>query len=645
MTQDEIAAQVQNQLDNADSSMTGLQGERNQALNYYFTRPRGDEIPGRSSIQSADLADMVEAVVAQLVPSFAGDEVAVFEPNDSQDEAAAQMESLAVNQAIAEDNPGFQIISSAIKDALLLSVGVVKAWVDEYEATTTRRYPPLDDAQLSYLTASQPGRRASVVKGEEGYEVSFTGTRQVIKLAAVNPANFWVNADHTSMDLADASFVAERKFPTRGELKSLGFKKADIERLETYSTDSGGFSTANSSGYQYQGVSNNFEYAGWGAERVQVYECYLRMDKQGNGNVRLYRVLYGFPGVVLECEPAPRIPYAIGSAILVPHRWYGMSLFLRLKSVQDGKTQVLRQMVDNLLTNNYRQLVVVDGEVNADDLANPRPGGIVRAHRLDAVMPIEVTDLGQSSQAALNYFDKMRSERGGASLDLQTAEMQIAGDTAHGTERQMSSREQMASLFARNLSETLIRSLYVLVHATMRDLSEPLMVQFAGQWQQISPGQWPERTRVNVTAGLSPGERNRKAQTLMALVQVQQGLLQSGSGVAVVDFNNIYRALQDWLRASGIENPERYLIHPQSPQAQQAMAGQAQQAQEQQQQQAQLAQMQMQLEQQKLELDKYKHDSELRFKYWDARLDAEVKEAEMTVKAMDTDKETEADAA
>jgi hypothetical protein len=55
-----------------------------------------------------------------LMDIFAGsDEVARFEPVGPEDEAAAQQETDYVNHVFMQQNPGFMILYSFIKDALL----------------------------------------------------------------------------------------------------------------------------------------------------------------------------------------------------------------------------------------------------------------------------------------------------------------------------------------------------------------------------------------------------------------------------------------------------------------------------------------------------------------------------------------------
>jgi hypothetical protein len=47
-----------------------------------------------------------------------------------------------------------------------------------------------------------------------------------------------------------------------------------------------------------------------------------------------------------------------------------------------------------------------------------------------------------------------------------------------------------------------------------------------------------------------------------------------------------------------------------------------------------MQQMLLQLEQQKLQLQKYEHDTELRYKYYDTNVDAGLQEAKITVDAI-----------
>ena len=294
---------------------------------------------------------------------------------------------------------------------------------------------------------------------------------------------------------------------------------------------------------------------------------------------------------------------------------------------------------------NNRRLVVVDGLVNMDDAVNSRPGGIVRAERVDSVQPIPVDDIGPSSQGLLNYMDKVRSERGGASLDLQAAELQIAGETAHGVERQFTARELLAQLMTRTIGETLLREMFLGIHRTLRRFfPEAIEIEVGGDFVSVQPSGWPPRARVKVIAGLSAGERQQKRQALEGILTQQKELMGQGMSGILVDLTTFHDTLIDWGAAAGIQNPARYWIDPRSQrslQAQQAAQQQAQQqAQQEQQIQALLFKTQRDIEQMGNQTELFKHATQLRFDYWDRTLRSEIEELRITTQA---DPELEAD--
>jgi hypothetical protein len=85
-------------------------------MDYYLGDMRKD-MPA-----STDVADTVEGLMPSLMDIFAGsDEVVRFEPVGPEDETAAQQETDYVNHVFMQQNPGFMILYSFIKDALLSS--------------------------------------------------------------------------------------------------------------------------------------------------------------------------------------------------------------------------------------------------------------------------------------------------------------------------------------------------------------------------------------------------------------------------------------------------------------------------------------------------------------------------------------------
>ena len=135
-------------------SAARLAEDRADAMDYYLGDMAKD-MPaqdGRSRAVSTDVADTIEGLMPSLMDIFAGsDEVVRFEPVGPEDEAAAQQETDYVNHVFMQQNPGFMILYSFIKDALLSKVGIVKVWWEEREEESRETYYDLTDDQFALL--------------------------------------------------------------------------------------------------------------------------------------------------------------------------------------------------------------------------------------------------------------------------------------------------------------------------------------------------------------------------------------------------------------------------------------------------------------------------------------------------------------
>ncbi len=131
-----------------------LAGERARAMDYYLG-DMSQDMPaqeGRSRAVSTDVADTVEGLMPSLMDIFAGsDEVVRFEPVGPEDEEAAQQETDYVNHVFMQQNPGFMVLYSFIKDALLQKVGIVKVWWEEREEEERETYYGLTEQQFGLL--------------------------------------------------------------------------------------------------------------------------------------------------------------------------------------------------------------------------------------------------------------------------------------------------------------------------------------------------------------------------------------------------------------------------------------------------------------------------------------------------------------
>ena len=135
-------------------SAARLAEERADAMDYYLGDMSRD-MPaqdGRSRAVSTDVSDTIEGLMPHLMDIFAGsDEVVRFEPVGPEDEAAAAQETDYVNHVFVQQNPGFMVLYSFIKDALLSKTGIVKVWWEEREEESRETYYDLTDDQFTIL--------------------------------------------------------------------------------------------------------------------------------------------------------------------------------------------------------------------------------------------------------------------------------------------------------------------------------------------------------------------------------------------------------------------------------------------------------------------------------------------------------------
>ena len=142
-----------------------------------------------------------------------------------------------------------------------------------------------------------------------------------------------------------------------------------------------------------------------------VTEAYLQIDINHDGIAELCKVVcIGEHEVtdILDIEEVPEIPFVAVQAIPSPYSPFGVSIFDRVRQIQDLKTAILRATMDSFYQNTNKMKVVQEGQVNLDDLLTTRPGGIIRAKGHNAVMEIGGTPMGQEAFQLLQFADEQK---------------------------------------------------------------------------------------------------------------------------------------------------------------------------------------------------------------------------------------------
>ena len=620
-----------------------VQQDRAEAQRLYDGGLLGNEVEGRSTYVSTDLTDMVHATIAQLQPGYAGDSLCEFEAMGDDDAEQAKAESAAVNAQFVERNQGFYQIESAFMDALLFANGSIYVWIEAKVTKDIQRYEGLEGEQKRFLERQEGYKLLEEEEGECTFEI--TSEKQFLYIERVNASDVYVDPNQDRLTYEKTSWFSIRRRMTRSDLLELGIPNSKVKHLEAHGLDR----EIDQIDRYISGVQNPSDAATRDRDIIEIFECWLRITDDGKSGIsHMERVLYcDDSSVVVLREPADFIPVATGTGFIYPGRWYGQSLYHKLKSIIFTKSRAIRQWIDgNELALNPRKYVNEDF-VNIDDLLSSRIGGIVRttANPAEVIMSEQPMDVAASAMSMLEYMDAQRAERTGASMDVMQPEAQVMENISGvSAQVQLNSRELMASKIARTLSETLIRNTYLLIHETLRrQWKGTIPIKVNGVWSEVSPADWKVRDRVNVKVGVSPAERSKRVGALQGMLQMQLTLIQSGGAGVIADLNTVHRLLLDLGKAQGLDSIDSYWIDPESPQSKQAQQGKAQQGEQQSQEQSQVQQFMAALETRKVDIDDKKVEYDKQDDDFDNQTDRlkllkefEIEESKQTHAAIDS---------
>ena len=592
MDETDILAAVSEEMSHCQLSNEWLDRKRVAEAYYAGDLPRPPETKGRSGVVSTDVADSVEWIMPPIIESLSGKSVK-FRPMSAQDENQADLETQFTHFVFSEDNEGYMALYSAAKDALMCGAGVMKVCYDNTPERIVENYSGLQEPQLQALLGD-PMLEVTEIERSETEGIAVTAARIIkqgrVIVEAVPPEEFRVCDDHRGGDLKDARFVAHTRRRTASELLAEGYDPDAIEEAQDYHLD------RESNPYSYVDPHNDES-----QKLLAVTEAYMQMDINDDGIAELVKVVClgeTDPSVILDLEEVPAIPFVSVQAIPKPYSPFGVSVFERVRQIQDLKTAILRSTMDSFYQNTNKMKVVQEGQVNLDDLLTTRPGGIIRAKGHNAVMEIGGTPMGQEAFQLLQFADEQKRSRTGVSADSAMHNQLVSNESAHAVERVMSASEMLVGLIVRNIAETGIRPVYRLIRDNLvRYHNGTVPFRFKGQWINVDPSQWGDRSRMIVTVGAGASEEQQKMGALQGIYQLQKDMAMSDPAQAMVSPKQMYATLSDFIELNGLGDPDQFFMDPESPEGQQFAQMKQQQAQQQQQEMMQKEQMQIQMQQ------------------------------------------------
>ena len=562
-----------------------LDSNRKDALAAYLGQKNGKEAEGRSHIISTDVADAIEWLMPEVMKAFTqNNEVVTFDPVFDGDEDQAELESVFVYDVLMKDNNGFLALHQFFKDALMQKNGFLKVFYENNEESTTEYYTGLIEQELQALSADPECEIVEMTQEVDpesqlpiaDVKVKRKVTEGNVNILCIPPEEFRANRMHNQVDLSTARFTAHVVLKTAGDLVRMGHSKEFVDSIpssEVYSDD------REYRWYMQDEVAypDRDSTADPSLRSIEISECYMHIDIDEDGIPELMKITVAGgdnPDVLLDMEPVDAIPFISSTAILMSHKLFGLSIYDRLKQIQDQKTTLWRNIFDNLYLQNNQRTIVVEGQVNLDDLMTSRPGGIIRTKRADAVQPYVTPPLSGDAYTMMEYLDKVRSGRTGVTPEGPIADTLIGDNMgSEGVQQMMSQREELVGLIIRVFAETGVKPLCWMIREQLIKHQDVMSdYKYKGKWTQIDPKRWRKRKNSTIRVGTGSGNRKEQAMTLSQILAIQERVMANPSQALLTE-KHTFQAINDYAKFAGLTGASRYFLDPESPEGQQHKKG------------------------------------------------------------------------
>jgi len=648
-----VSSEITDALNHFDSEYSQ---ERIRAMDFYMGEPLGNEVEGRSSVVSTEVADTVEAIMPNLMRVFtANDKYVRFNARTSEDVEKAEQVSDYVNYIINHDNEGYKVLYNWFKDALLFRLGVVKYFYEEQEEVDEEEYNGLSEDELVMLlanpdievieqnetvTESYMDEAGELVPLASTYDLSVRVTKRSGKIKIVNvpPEEFLVNRRATSLE--DAYFVCHRTTMTVSDLVAMGYDREEVEAHAGISDLDVDEERTNR--FQDTEAVTGTDAADPTLREVVYYECIAKIDYDGDGIAERRRICaIGSNGShILHNEPFDHVPFAVVSPILMPHRLIGRSIYDMTEDLQVIKSTLLRQYLDSVYTSTLPRMGVVEGMVNIDDVLDGVPGSIIRMRQPGMVQPFTGSPVGGEVRPLMDYLDEIKEQRTGMSKASQGLDANaLQSTTASAISATVRGAQVKLESYARTMAETGMKSLFKgILHLVTKYDNKPRVVRLRNSFVPIDPREWTSEFDVVVQVGLGTADDEQKIAFLTQIAGKQeQILMQMGVNNPVVSMGQYVNTLRSIAEIGGFKDADQFFNSPQQIQMleQQMMQGQqAGPSPEQQQMEADMAlkrermMLEIQLEREKmqaeLELRRQELEAEAQLRALKAATDAEI---------------------
>lgn len=584
LTDDQLSAIVSTQISLAKwHDRNEREKSRSKALDYYLGSMDQYVPPetGRSKVVSRDVADTIGWMLPGIMRVFtASDRMAEAEPVGEEDQAFAREATDGMNYVFWKDNKGYEVVYNATWDALLVGNGVVKTYYDEYPIYTSSFHSGLSEDQLALLLQpNEDGEKPEVLAQSERDVLTIDeATGQMVQAKAydvkikrkkadgkfcievIPPEQFLIDQNAITTD--DAAFTAHWERKARTELVEMGYDKDVIWSIPQSAKNQTPEESSRSP------LTFDQEATDKSMDLVDYYECFIRIDVDDDGEAELIRACFAGSdsGKLLDWEVwEDEHPFDDIPCEPVPHRWDARSIADETMDVQDVKTVLLRQALNNVYASNNPQRFVNGKVKNPDELVSPTFGGVIWGENGTTVEDLAVPFVANHAFEAIQYQDEVVQRRTGVgrgtmALDPQALQNQTAEAVREGKDAGYSQVEMLA----RNMAEWGWKKVFRKLMRLMIKHQGQRVIMVAGKPVKLDPRFWNADMDVTINVGLGTGSRDRDMSMLNVIMSTQAAIaaqlktIPGGQQKALEFIPKIMNAAMKLAESSGLKSPEHY---------------------------------------------------------------------------------------
>jgi hypothetical protein len=565
---------------------------------YYASKERYKQLYPKTSEQNStrtfDLWSTCEWMMPNLLGAFFGsDRIISINGTNGEDSQKAEQIMKLIQWQLTVKNQGYRIFKGWFGDALVTNMGVLKCYwkreqkqVPHQEVLNEQQLIGLMQNTNNQIISSEPVPDINAALGMAPptsnvtwVETITTVNQPVIEL--IKPSDLRFVPDGRT--LGECSMVAHRKLVTidylRREAKRGVFDPAVVEDIARTATNYQSTS-------QLEIVLNNaareatqFSDEELSRKRVVLYECYAKMDINGDGlledvivnvcNKQLLRVVENPWGRAPIFE---LIPFWDNYQV-----WSKVGLAELVADIQDSHTALLRQMIYGLGVSNQVHGVVDTSMIEVQDLIDGAQ--YIRSKGPVGPAAFQQLQLGGLNPQNFQMFEYIRTQleqwtpmtRYNQGMDSQSL-----NKTATGINMIMDASQSRQEEISRNFAETGISELYrFLIQLNQHYVDQEQIIRLHNEQILFTPDDLNGDYDLSVDSSSGTASKNEKMQALMAYMRE---MLPAAVQMGVAGPDQFVIAGLKLLKLGGIEDAEKFLIPP-DPMQQAAMMQQMQMAQ------------------------------------------------------------------